>query len=668
MKTVAIVQARMSSTRFPGKVLSSLHGQSLVSIVGARLSRATKLDQIVFAISCEKSDDPLEEALKQEGYEVFRGSLHDVQQRFIDCATHYGASNIVRVTADCPLIDWKIVDQVVDKHLQIGADYSSNVHPATFPDGLDVEAFSLESLVQARQFHDSEAGREHVTIQLRESGHFDVVNLLSEMDLSKQRWTVDYPSDLSQMEKLLPLNFQQLNFRELVSEGFSGVVSSSKRNEGMNMGAGQKLWQRAKAIIPGGGMLLSKRAEMHHPTLWPSYFSRAEGIEVTDLDGNQYLDFSMMSVGSCSLGYGVKSIDEAVKGAVDDGVMSSLNSPAEVELAERLIAMHPWAAMARFARSGGEANAIAIRIARAATGRDKVAFCGYHGWHDWYLSANLAEDSNLDGHLIPGLEPKGVPRSLKGTSVPFAYNDLASLEKLLKTQDFAAVKMEVFRNSPPNPGFLEGVRELCSRFGTILIFDECTSGFRETFGGLHSKYGVEPDLAMFGKALGNGFAITAVIGKGSVMQAAQDTFISSTFWTERLGPVAALATLDVMETTKSWEKISETGATVKSRWMETFDRLSLPGKTYGLDALAGFSLDVPNWNEVKTLFTQKMLERGYLATATFYASLAHNQDLVDKYVGSFNEVFEEIAVLLADSSVELKVKGPAAHAGFRRLN
>ena len=309
---------------------------------------------------------------------------------------------------------------------------------------------------------------------------------------------------------------------------------------------GQKLWQRAKQVIPGGNMLLSKRAEMFLPDLWPAYFSRAKGCQVWDLDNNQYTDMSIMGIGTNLLGYGHPVVDAAVSATISDGNMSTFNCPEEVYLAERLIEIHPWADMVRFARTGGEANALAIRIARAASGKDKVAFCGYHGWHDWYLAANLRGDKNLAGHLLPGLEPNGVPGNLQDTVYPFSYNNFGELKSLVENQDIGVIKMEVSRNEPPANDFLENVRQLANEKNIVLIFDECTSGFRQTFGGLHKLYGVEPDMAVFGKALGNGYAITATIGRREVMEAAQSSFISSTFWGERIGPSAALATLDVM--------------------------------------------------------------------------------------------------------------------------
>ena len=255
--------------------------------------------------------------------------------------------------------------------------------------------------------------------------------------------------------------------------------------------------------------------------------------------------------------------------------MSTLNCPEEVYLAEKLIELHDWSDMVRFARSGGEANAIAIRIARAASGRDNVAICGYHGWHDWYLSANLGNKKGLDNHLLSGLETKGVPSNLKGSVFPFNYNQFDELETLVKNHEIGVIKMEVERNMGPENDFLQKVRKLATDNEIILIFDECTSGFRETFGGLHKKYSVQPDMAMFGKAMGNGYAITAVIGRRKIMEAAQTTFISSTFWTERIGPTAALKTLEIMQREKSWETITKTGKEIRERWQKLADHYEL---------------------------------------------------------------------------------------------
>ena len=434
------------------------------------------------------------------------------------------------------------------------------------------------------------------------------------------------------------------------------------------MNSGQELWKRAMKLIPGGNMLLSKRAEMFLPEHWPTYFSKAKGCQVWDLDGNQYTDMCIMGIGTNTLGYGNPEVDAAVMGTVQAGNMSTLNCPEEVYLAERLVEMHPWAEMVRFARSGGEANAIAIRIARAASGRDKVAICGYHGWHDWYLSANLSNYSGLDGHLLPGLEPNGVPRNLLGTVFPFNYNNFEELTALVDLHDIGVIKMEVSRNHGPENNFLHKVRQLATERNIVLVFDECTSGFRQTFGGLHKLYGVEPDMAMFGKAMGNGYAMTAIIGRRSIMEAAQSTFISSTFWTERIGPTAALKTLEVMERTKSWDLITKTGLSIRSRWEELARSTGLGIEHWGLPALTGFTVRSPLSLEYKTLITQEMLASGYLASNSVYVCTEHTKDVLDGYFEALAPIFRTIKECEDGRDVMSLLKGPVAHGGFKRLN
>ena len=309
-------------------------------------------------------------------------------------------------------------------------------------------------------------------------------------------------------------------------------------------------------------MLLSKRSQMHLQLA--QLFSKTSGCSVWDLDGKHYYDYHLMGVGTNLLGYSHPEVDAAVMQVIKYGNMSTLNAPEEVTLAEKLIELDPWAGMVRFARSGGEANAVAIRIARAASGRDGVAVCGYHGWHDWYLSANLSDDDKLAGHLLPGLSTAGVPKSLKGNVHPFNYNDFSHLSQLVSENDIGVIKMEVIRNVEPSDDFLQRVRKLASDENIVLIFDECTSGFRECFGGLHKKYEVCRHSSIWKN--GNGYAVSAVVGREEIMQSAQSTFISSTFWTERLGSVAALKVLEVMEQVRPWEAAIEIGLSVQKIW------------------------------------------------------------------------------------------------------
>lgn len=435
------------------------------------------------------------------------------------------------------------------------------------------------------------------------------------------------------------------------------------------MGKGQELYEKAKKLIPGGTMLLSKRPEMFLPDLWPSYFSKAKGTRVWDLDGTEYIDMSIMGIGTNTLGYGNDEVDQAVLETVKNGNMSTLNCPEEVWLAEKLIEINPWADMVRFARSGGEANAIAIRIARAASGKDKVAICGYHGWHDWYLSTNHNSGDGLSSHLLPGLNPSGVPKNLKDTVYPFHYNNIEELEQIVANNEIGVIKMEVVRNFGPEDNFLQKVRDLATKNNIVLVFDECTSGFRETFGGIYKKYGVEPDVAMFGKTIGNGYALTAVVGRKEVMEAAQKTFISSTFWTERIGPSAALKTLEVMERIQSWDLITQAGIKMQNGWNEVAKNNGISISISGIPSLSTYSFNSDNALKYKTFITQEMLKKGFLASTNFYASTAHTNSDFELYFEALNDVYKVIASCEEKSvNIDDLLEGPVCHSGFKRLN
>jgi glutamate-1-semialdehyde 2,1-aminomutase len=675
MKVVAIVQARMGSTRLPGKVMKPMLGIPMIDLLLSRLSRAQEVHQVIVATTVNERDQQLVAHVQKLGYACEQGSENDVLDRFVSAAKKHQADVVVRITGDCPLVDPALVDEVVRRFRASGVDYFSNINPATYPDGLDIEVCRYEALQRACGETSVPYDHEHVTPYLRESGRFNTASIKHSDDLSGLRWTVDEPADFAVIEKV----FQYFSPRNNFSWGEVLTLQQQQpeifdanrhilRNEGSTMGTGQKLWKRAKQIIPGGNMLLSKRAEMFLPNQWPSYFSKAKGCKVWDLDGREYVDMSIMGIGTNILGYGHPEVDAAVQQAIVAGNMSTFNCPEEVYLSEKLIELHPWADMVRLARSGGEANAIAIRIARAAAGKDKIAICGYHGWHDWYLSANLGDDASLDGHLLPGLEPNGVPQNLRGTVFPFIYNKYKELEELVNLHDIGVIVMEVVRNHEPQDNFLHLVRKIATERNIVLIFDECTSGFREAFGGLHKKYGVEPDMAMFGKALGNGYGITATIGKRSVMEAAQGTFISSTFWTERIGPSAALATLKVMESIKSWETITQTGLRIRKGWQQLADKHELKIDQWGLPALTGFTFQSPNALAYKTLLTQEMLAKGYLASNSVYACIDHSPEIVDEYFAMLDPIFAMVKECEEGRDVMTLLKGPVCHGGFKRLN
>lgn len=665
----------MGSARFPGKVMQPIGDIPLIGVLLERLSASVEIDEIVLATSSNTTNEALADYVKSRGFGVYRGCETDVLDRYYCAAKKFNADAIVRITGDCPLIDPAVVDAIISQFLESDVDYVGNVMPATYPDGLDTEVFTFEALQTSWEQATADREREHVTPFIRESSQFAQRNYAHECDESGERWTVDEPEDLEVIRKIFAHFHPRLDFRwtEVVElrnirpEWFSGNEHLT-RNEGSHMSTGQKLWRRAKRVIPGGNMLLSKRAEMFLPEQWPAYFSKAQGCLVWDMDEREYIDMSIMGVGTNILGYGHPEVDAVVRRAIDAGNMSTLNCPEEVYLAERLIELHPWAEMVRFARTGGEANAVGVRIARAAAGKDKVAFCGYHGWHDWYLAANLTEENSLEAHLLAGLEPNGVPQSLHNTILPFNYNRFDELLALVDAHDIGVVMMEVSRNQGPREGFLQQVRDLATSNGIVLIFDECTSGFRQTLGGLHKLYGVEPDMAMFGKALGNGYAITATIGRREIMEAAQSSFISSTFWTERIGPSAGLKTLEVMERIQSYEQITKTGQSISAGWQTLADRHGLNIQISGLDAMPSFTVQSPDNLAYKTLVTQEMLDKGYLATNSTYVCTEHTADIVTGYLEALDSVFGLIKSCEEGEDVLSMLRGPVSHDGFRRLN
>ena len=648
MNILAIVQARMGSTRLPNKVMALVNNKPMIQILLDRLSNSKLISKIIVATSVDKKNDTLHEFLNSSGYDCFRGSENNVLERFYLAAKQFDVDVVIRITGDCPLVDAELVDACITRYIESSVDYVSNISPPTYPDGLDIEVFSFQALERAFLFAKLDFDKEHVTPFIRNSDQFSKKNIFNNQDLSSCRWTVDEKEDLAVIRNVFDYFYPNVYFGwqevyQLQSEQpeLFQMNLQLNRNEGDKLGKGQKLYKRAKKIIPGGTMLLSKRPEMFLPDFWPSYFSKASGCNVWDLDGNKFIDMSIMGIGTNTLGYGHPEVDDAVMQNIKNGNMSTLNCPEEVYLAEKLLEINPWADMVRFARSGGEINSIAIRIARAATGKDKIAICGYHGWHDWYLSTNLKEGDGLDGHLLPGLEPLGVPKGLTGTTLPFNYNKIEELEYLVNKHpgQIAAIKMEVSRNTGPQDNFLAKVRKIASDNNIVLIFDECTSGFRETFGGLYKKFDVEPDLAIFAKTMGNGYAISACVGRDEIMSAAEKTFISSTFWTERVGPTAALKTLEVMEREKSWEYITNIGTYVSNKWQLLADKYELSISRWGLPALCGFTFLTDNSLEYKTFITQEMLKKGYLASNSFYASMAHNKEIVDIYFEELDPIF-----------------------------
>ncbi len=421
----------------------------------------------------------------------------------------------------------------------------------------------------------------------------------------------------------------------------------------MKIKSGVSLYNYAKKIIPGGTTLFSKRSELYLPNKWPAYFIKAKEIFVWDIKRDKYLDM-YCAVGTSVLGYCNKKVNNSILKNINKGNLTTLNCPEEVILAKKIIKHHPWADMAKFTRGGGEANAVAIRIARANTKKKNVAFCGYHGWHDWYLSANINSKNNLDNHLMPGLNFDGIPENLKNTSFPFPYNNFDYLLRLIKKKNIGIIKMEVMRNMEPQKDYLQKIRNVCSKKNIILIFDECTSGYRENMGGIHLKYKINPDLAMFGKALGSGYAINAIIGKEKLMKKAENTFISSTFWGERIGYTAALSSIKEFKRLNVFKQVEKNGKFIKKLWNDLSKKYNLPIRIMGSNAIPSFEF-CDNHQKRKSFLTQEMLKNKILATNLIYITIFHNKNNIKKYIKILDKVFSEISKKKISSILKSKV-------------
>lgn len=435
------------------------------------------------------------------------------------------------------------------------------------------------------------------------------------------------------------------------------------------MKTGIEFWNRAKKVIPGGNQIFSKRSERFLPGLWPAYYIKAKGCEIWDMDNTHYFDFAGMGVGTCILGYADDDVNNAVINAVNNGSMATLNVKEEVILAEKLVELHPWADMVRFAKSGGEAAAIGVRIGRAASGKDRIAFCGYHGWTDWYISSNIADSKSLDGQLLAGLVPNGVPRSLKDTALPFNYNKIEELEAIVNKypNEVGVIIMEPRRGNGPENNFLEKVKEIAKRIGAVLIFDEITSGFRINLGGIHLTMGVTPDITVLGKALGNGYPISAILGTREVMEAAQTSFISSTFWSDRLGFSAAIASLDKMKAINAQEYMVSIGQKMIDGRNRIAREIGIDLKAGGIPSFNYMSFNYKNSVAIQTLYIQEMLKRGYLVDMGNAIATAHSEAILSEFLDVEGQVFEFIKQHIDNDTIESQLDGEIRHTGFRRL-
>ena len=675
-KIICIIQARNSSTRFPGKILKKVNKNlTVLEILIKRLRKSNLISQIVVASTNNSLDNEIIKVCRNINVNYFRGSEYNVLDRYYNTAKKFKADIIVRITSDCPLTDPILVDQFIKTFIKKkNIDFLSNTIERTFPDGLDIEIFNKKALKLAFEKSVTSYEKEHVTPFLKKTNKIKKYNIKHKKDFSSKRWTIDYKEDLELIKFIIKYFSPNIYFdwkKILTMEKNNKKIFKKsidlKRTADLSNNSGQTLYNDAKKIIPGGNMFLSKRPEMYLPDLWPAYFKESKGCKVKDLDGKSYYDMTM-GVGTNILGYANNKVDEEVKKGINKGIMSTLNCPEEVYLAKKLIKIHEWAGGVKFARTGGEANALSIRIARSFTKKTKIAICGYHGWHDWYLSANLNKKDNLSTHLLSDLHANGVPKGLKNTVFPFRYKKFNELLKIVKKNDIGVIVMEFSRSLDPDINFIKKIRNLATKKNIVLIFDECTSGFRQNFGGLHKLYKINPDMAIFGKCLGNGYAISAIIGKKKIMESSQTSFISSTFWSERVGFIASLKTLEVMEKIKSWKTITKMGFYVRKKLKYIAKKNKIKIKIWGLPALTGYTIVSDYNNYFKTYITQEMLKNGFISGNCIYLCINHNRKILDKYFSVLNLILKKIKTCNTKNDIQKLLQGPVAHTTFRRLN
>ena len=676
LRCVAIVQARLGSSRLPGKALLDIAGRPMLAHVLDRALAIAGIDGVVLATTLNPADDALVEFARRRSIPCTRGSEADVLDRFRQALTEHPADVIVRVTADCPLLDPRVSGLVLAEYRRRAGDvdYVSNVHPPTYPDGLDTEVVSRQALERAWREATLPSDREHVTSYIwRNAGAFRLANVATEPSRGHLRWTVDEAADLEFVRAVYAKLGGEAAFgMDAVLEllraepALADVNAGFTRNEGYKMSQlperslarSREYFRRAQAVIPSCTQTFSKGYTQFVQGVAPLFLARGKGSHVWDVDGNEYIDYPM-ALGPIVLGYDDPDVNAAVVAQVADGVTFSLSHPLEVEVAEILTQTVPCAQMVRFGKNGSDATSGAVRAARAFTGRDIIACCGYHGWQDWYIGSTTRD--------------RGVPAAVRQLTKPFSYNDLASLERIFRAHpgQVAAVIMEPVGVAEPRDDFLPRVAELTRANGAVLVFDEIVTGFRVALGGAQELYGVTPDLACLGKAIANGYPLAAVVGRRDIMQIFDEIFFSFTLGGEAVSLAAARATIAKLRARPVIAHLWRQGQRVRDGYNRLAAAVGLESRTrcIGLPprTVVGFTDDAGQESlAMKSLWQQEMIKRAILVGAGFNMSYAHSDDDVDRTLAACEESLGVLAGAVKTGRVEALLDGPVIQPVFRR--
>jgi glutamate-1-semialdehyde 2,1-aminomutase/spore coat polysaccharide biosynthesis protein SpsF len=683
MKIVAIIQARMGSTRLPGKVLMEICGKPLLWHVVNRVSYSKYISQIVIATSTNPKDDEIEKFAKKYKLKVFRGSENDCLDRYYKAAKKYKADVIVRITADCPLICPEIIDRVIAEFKKNNSDYVSNSIIRTFPDGVDVEVFSFKTLKKAWEEAKDALEREHVTVYIRNSGKFKIKNLVNDKPVEPQeyKWSVDRIEDLEFVREVYKhlykdnkifsyddimslLNrypeIKNINSNSVVDEGYyrSLMGAQKVKPKKIKISNSLKLKRKISELIPGCSQTFSKGPTQFVQGVAPVFLEKGKGSHVWDVDGNEYIDYAM-ALGPIILGHNYPAVTEAVKEILEKGTTFTLPHRLEGELAEILCEIIPCAEMVRFGKNGSDATSGAVRVARAYTGRDKIACCGYHGWQDWYIATTTRN--------------KGIPEEVKKLTLTFEYNKIETLEKIFEENkdQIACVIMEPVGVVEPKDNFLQKVEELTHKNGAILIFDEVVTGFRFSLGGAQEYFNVIPDLACFGKAMANGYPISAIVGKKEIMKLFEEVFFSFTFGGEIVSIAAAIATIKELKEKRVIEYIWGQGRKLKDGYNLFVRELGLEKYTQciGYPPRTVITFKDEDGNEdllLKSLFQQECIKRGILFTEAHNICFSHTNKDIDYTLRVYRTVLEIIKDAIEKNKVRGLLEGEPVEPVFRR--
>lgn len=680
MPRAVVVQARNGSSRYPRKMLHPLLGRPAIEWVLERCEKIA-IDQRILATSEAKEDDPLAEIAQRRGWQVVRGSVEDVLSRFAKAVRAYRLDAVVRITGDCLLTDPRLVQHALAQFDALKPDY---LILTKIIDGFDVEVMSGKAILKADSEAKLPSEREHVGPYLRRSKRFNTVFLpYEEEDLSHIHLSLDYKEDADVLESIL----KQLEGRDFTYADVAGLVKANPSfiektkhiipNEGYRRSLegdktgiqamrGKPLrfekslsqFDKVMRIIPGGSQTFSKSSLQFSVGAAPLFVREGKGALLTDLDGNRFIDFTM-GLGACLLGYAFEPVNREIEATLKKGTAYTLPHHLEYDLAELLTRIIPSAEMVRFGKNGSDVTSAAVRLARAATGREIVACCGYHGWQDWYIATTTRS--------------LGIPEEVKKKTVTFQYNRIESLQAVFDRHpnQIACVILEPVSLEPPQKNFLAKVKKMAHEQGAILVFDEVVTGFRFDIGGAQAYFDVTPDLACFGKAMANGMPVSAIVGKRDIMKLFDEIFFSFTFGGETLSIAAAIATIQYILENKVTPFLWKQGERLKNGIEQQIREkgleatLSIDG--YPIRTVLNFKGEEKEVLKMKTLFQQECVKRGVLFTGGHNVSLPHDHEKIDRVLSVYDEVMEILKYTLEYNMLDEMIEGRLLEPVFRKV-